>query len=112
MDLDYYLAIPYVLALETVQLPDGEWVRRAEFPELPGCHADAHSAVEAIEKLAEEQVRYIQRLLDLGAPVPTPRPPLPTYGQALSANRLAFARWLVQKGRIDDEAGAKDAHDG
>ena len=110
MDLDYYLAIPYVLALETVQLPDGQWVRRAEFPELPGCYADAESAVEAVEKLAEEQVRYIQRLLDLGAPVPIPRPPLPTYGQALSANRLAFARWLAEEGRLDEQTGANEVH--
>lgn len=102
MDLDYYLSIPYVLALETVQLPDGDWVRRAEFPELPGCYADAYSAVEAVEKLSAEQVRYIQRLLDAGVPVPQPRPPLPSYGQGLNPGRLAFARWLVQEGKLDE----------
>ncbi len=53
MELEDYLAVPYVLAFETVQLPDGRWVRRAEFPELPGCYADAESAVEALDKLEE-----------------------------------------------------------
>lgn len=102
MDLDYYLSIPYVLALETVQLPDGQWVRRAEYPELPGCFADADSAVEAVERLEEEQVRYLQRRIDRGEPIPTPRPPLPSHGGRLNAGRLTFARWLVQEGRIDD----------
>ena len=75
LDLAYYDAVPYMLAIESVQR-DGEWLRRAEYPELPECAAEAPSAVEAIEKLEDERRRVIRRLWDLGAPIPVPRPPL------------------------------------
>lgn len=35
MNLDNYLAVPYVLRIESVRLEDGEWVREASYPELP-----------------------------------------------------------------------------
>ncbi len=103
MDLREYLAVPYVLAIESVERPDGEWVRRAEYPELPGCAAEAHSAVEAIALLEEERVRYIQQRLDRGEPVPVPRPPLQSLLDALDTDRLGFARWLVQEGKLSDK---------
>lgn len=102
MDLDYYLAVPYVLAMESVEHSDGEWFRRAEYPELPNCSAEAYSAVEAIEKLEEERVRCIRDLLARGEQVPVPRPPLRTTGEPLDQDRLGFARWLVQEGRVTD----------
>ena len=73
--LDYYDHVPYLLAVESVQR-DGEWLRRAEYPELPGCAVEAPSAVEAIEKLEDERRRVIRQLWDRGAPIPVPRPPL------------------------------------
>ena len=33
MTLEEYLAVPYVLTMESVCRPDGEWVRRASYPE-------------------------------------------------------------------------------
>jgi len=75
-DLEYYLSVPYVLAMQSVEHPDGEWFRHAEYPELPGCAAEAYSAVEAIARLGQEQARYIQAMIDRGDPVPVPRPPL------------------------------------
>ena len=45
-DLAYYEAVPYLLVLESVER-GGQWLRRAEHPELPGCAAEAHSALEA-----------------------------------------------------------------
>ncbi len=74
-DLAYYDAVPYLLAVESVER-DGEWVRRAEYPELPGCAAEAPSVVEAIEKLEDERRRVIRQLWDRGTPIPVPRPPL------------------------------------
>jgi len=102
MDLDYYLAVPYVLAMESVEHEDGDWYRRAEYPELPNCSAEAYSAVEAIEKLEEQRVRCIQGLLERGEPVPVPRPPLRNAGEPLNQDRLGFAKWLVNEGRITD----------
>jgi predicted RNase H-like HicB family nuclease len=75
LDLAYYDAVPYVLAVESVER-DGEWLRRAEYPELPGCAAEASSVVEAIEKLEDERRRVIRQLWDQGAAIPVPRPPL------------------------------------
>ena len=101
-DLDYYLAVPYLLVLESVEHPDGEWVRRAEYPELPGCVAEAYSAVEAIDKLEEKRERSIQDIWQRGAPIPTPRPPLASSWQRLDERRLQFARWLVKEGQVSD----------
>ena len=101
-NLDYYLAIPYLLVMESVEHPDGEWLRRAEYPELPGCAAEAYSAVEAVDKLEEERERIIQQLWDQGEPIPAPRPPLAVSWQRLDERRLGFARWLVEEGRVTD----------
>ena len=54
--LAYYEAVPYLLVLESVE-KNGEWLRRATYPELPGCAAEASAALEAIEKLEDERRR-------------------------------------------------------
>jgi predicted RNase H-like HicB family nuclease len=101
-DLDYYLAVPYLLVLESIQHPDGEWVRRAEYPELPGCVAEAYSAVEAVDLLEDERIRIIQERWAAGEPIPVPRPPLAASWHRLDERRLGFARWLVSKGEVSD----------
>ena len=73
--LEYYVGVPYVLVIESVER-EGEWLRRAEHPELPGCVAEAPSALEAIDKLEQERLRLLRSLWDRGAPIPVPRPPL------------------------------------
>ncbi|HUG37671.1 MAG TPA: hypothetical protein VML54_12010 [Candidatus Limnocylindrales bacterium] len=73
--LEYYAAVPYVLVVETVER-GGEWCRRATYPELPGCVAEADSAVEAIDKLEGKRLRLLRQLWDGGSPIPVPRPPL------------------------------------
>jgi len=102
-DLEYYLSVPYVLAMESVEHPDGEWFRRAEYPELPNCSAEAYSAVEAIEKLEEARVECIRGMLERGERVPVPRPPLRSMGEPLNQDRLGFARWMVEQGRLSDQ---------
>lgn len=76
MILEEYLRIPYVVTLEAVRGPNGEWIRRADHPELPGCFVDAFSPVEAMAKLEDVRVRYITERLSKGEPVPAPRAPL------------------------------------
>ena len=73
---DQYLRIPYVLVLESVPRPDGDWCRRASFPEVPGAVAEAESAIEAMDVADEKRIRIILDWLDAGIPVPVPRPPL------------------------------------
>jgi predicted RNase H-like HicB family nuclease len=73
--LDYYEAVPYLLVLESVER-GGQWLRRAEYPELPGCAAEAPSATEAIDQLEVERHRVLRSLWTRGATIPVPRPPL------------------------------------
>jgi predicted RNase H-like HicB family nuclease len=74
-DLAYYRAIPYLLVVETVERA-GAWRRRATYPELPGCAAEAESAVEAIERLEEARETLLARCWERGETIPVPRPPL------------------------------------
>ena len=84
--LAYYEAVPYLLVLESVER-GGEWLRRAEHPELPGCVAEAPSALEALDKLEQERLRMLRQLWDGGASIPVPRPPLrnPSASRSLPA---------------------------
>jgi predicted RNase H-like HicB family nuclease len=76
MTRDQYLRIPYVLVVESVAKPDGDWCRRASYPELPGAVAEAESAVEAMDVVDEKRVRIILDWLEAGIPIPVPRQPL------------------------------------
>ncbi len=67
--------MPYLLVLESIER-EGQWLRRAEHPELPGCAAEAPSALEALDRLDLERRRVLRHLWDLGAAIPVPRPPL------------------------------------
>jgi predicted RNase H-like HicB family nuclease len=73
--LEDYEAVPYLLVVESVERA-GRWLRRAEHPELPGCAAEAPSAVEALERLEGERRRLLRELWERGAPIPVPRAPL------------------------------------
>jgi hypothetical protein len=73
---DEYLRVPFVLVVESVAKPGGDWLRRASYPELPGAVAEAESAVEAIDDADDKRVTIILDRLDRGLPVPVPRPPL------------------------------------
>lgn len=74
-DLAYYEAVPYLLVIESVER-GGDWLRRAEHPELPGCVAEAHSVLEVLDKLEQERLRVLRQLWDRGASIPVPRLPL------------------------------------
>jgi hypothetical protein len=81
--LDYYEAVPYLLVVETVER-DGRWLRRAEYPELPGCAVEAPSVLEALELLERERGRVLREMWHRGGPIPVPRPPLLAPGPALA----------------------------
>ncbi|HZT05803.1 MAG TPA: type II toxin-antitoxin system HicB family antitoxin [Chloroflexota bacterium] len=104
MTLDEYLAVPYLLTMESVCRADGEWVRRASYPELPDCVAEADTPIEAIEQVDELRRRLIVEMLGRGDPIPVPRPPLVSAVRPLDPDRLEFARWLVQQRRLTDES--------
>jgi predicted RNase H-like HicB family nuclease len=70
-----YEAVPYLLVVESVER-EGHWLRRAEYPELPGCAVEAASVLEAMETLELERRRLLRELWERGAPIPVPRPAL------------------------------------
>ena len=103
MTLEEYLAIPYVLVVESFEGPDGEWQRRASYPELPNCVVEGFWAVDIIAELEELRVRRIMELLQEGETVPVPRPPLRSSLPALNKEQLEFTKWLVDHGHITDQ---------
>ncbi|HEY1704536.1 MAG TPA: hypothetical protein VGG75_32975 [Trebonia sp.] len=88
MDLADHLSVPYVAVVYSAERPDGSWWRRAEYPELPGCAAEAPTAVDAMELLERQRVRLIAEAYARGAEIPVPRPPLPGVS-GLSGQSLA-----------------------
>jgi hypothetical protein len=97
-----YLAIPYVLVVESVEGEDGQWFRRAMYPEL-GIVGEALSPLDAIAKLEEQRVATILGRLERGEPVPVPRPPLREEIGGLDPEKLGFARWLVEQKRVAED---------
>src|SRR5438093_10219481 len=66
------------------------------YPEL-GITGEALSPLEAIAKLEEARVSTILGKLERGEPVPVPRPPLREEIGGLDAQKLGFAKWLVDR---------------
>lgn len=98
--LEDYLAIPYRLVMESVEGDDGDWHRRASYPELPGCTVEGEWAVDVIDALEELRVEIIERMVREGRTVPMPRPPL-RRAAVIDQARLGFTKWLVEHGRLD-----------
>jgi hypothetical protein len=73
---DEYLRVPFVLVVESVEKPGGDWLRRASYPELPGAVVEAESAVDAIDGVDGKRIEIILNRLDRGLEVPVPRAPV------------------------------------
>jgi predicted RNase H-like HicB family nuclease len=101
-----HLAVPYVMTMIPAIGPDGTWLCRAEYPELPNCVAEAFSPIEAIDMLEAARVEFILGQLERGEPIPTPRPPLMYRVPTIQKERLEFARWLADERRIGEGNGA------
>ena len=66
----------FVLVVESVETPGGNWLRRARYPELPGAVVEAESAIDAIEGVDDKRIEIILDRLDRGLRIPVPRPPI------------------------------------
>ena len=76
MTFEEYMAVPYVLRMAAVRGDGGRWLRRAEYPELPGCIGEGLSPEEALADLDRNRERMVRELLAAGAEIPIPRRPL------------------------------------
>ena len=82
-DVAEYLAIPYVAVFYSTEKDNGEWVRRAEYPEL-GCVIESVSEPDLMERLEDERVRTIVSLCERGLVPPRIRPPIDAGFSGLS----------------------------
>jgi predicted RNase H-like HicB family nuclease len=74
--LEELLAIPYVLDVQAVPGPDGDWRCRVSYDELPGCVAEGRTPFDALTHLERLRVAIVTELHEQGRPVPVPRAPL------------------------------------
>ena len=75
-DLMEDLAIPYYIELSTIEASRRLAAACAEYPELPGCIAEAPNALDAVALADELRVRMIVAMHRRGERPPRPRPPL------------------------------------
>jgi len=102
VELDEFLAVPYKLVMESFEGPDGDWLRRASYPELPGCNVEGQWAVDVVDELEELRVRIITDRFHNQEFIPVPRPPLKSHVPVLDEARLGFAKWLVDTGHLSE----------
>lgn len=76
MTFEEYMAVPYVLRVAAVRGADGRWLRRAEYPEFPGCFGEGLSPEEALNDLDRNRERMVRERLAAGDTIPVPRAPL------------------------------------
>ena len=103
MELDDHLAVPYKLVMESFEGADGDWLRRASYPELPGCDVEGFWAVDIVEELELLRVRIITERFRSREYIPVPRPPLKSHAPVLDVARLGFAKYLLEQGKIGEQ---------
>lgn len=85
MNLRSILSIPYIVGMESFE-EDGAWIRRAEYPEIPGCFIEKDSkfitAVRLMDDLEKHKLNCIFGLLDRGETIPQPREPIESMNPA------------------------------
>ncbi len=102
MNLEDYLAVPYKLIIESFEGPDGDWLRRASYPELPGCDVEGLWAVDVVEALDDLRVSLITGMFQRHEQIPVPRPPLRSRPPVLDEARLGFVKYLVDQGKLSE----------
>ena len=102
LDLDEFLAVPYTLVMESFETPNGDWLRRASYPELPGCGVEGLWAVDIVSELENLRVQIITERFHKHEYIPVPRPALKSHSPALDKARLGFAKWLVEHGQLSE----------
>lgn len=91
------LSIPYRVEAEAIERSPGEWVRRAAYPELPDCVAEAPTIEEALRGLERRRIEVIVNTFHSGARPPVPRPPLRDGSPEGLAQELGLAGLLGER---------------
>jgi predicted RNase H-like HicB family nuclease len=85
-----YFAIPYLMQAETCQSASGEWIRRASFPELRNCFAEADTIEDAVFAARRRSFEILLEMLSHDILPPVPRPPLSDACPELLAKELGL----------------------
>jgi predicted RNase H-like HicB family nuclease len=86
-----YLQVPYLLQSTAIESDDGRWIRQVEYPELPGCLAQAPTLLAALDELDRRRVSVIVDLLRAGRRPPLPRGPLRDRHPRVELDRLGLS---------------------
>jgi len=84
LQLEEYLAIPYLLTAYSAVGDDGRWHRYVEYEEL-GCMAEGDHILEAMDRIEAMRVRLITDRYERGEEIAVPRPPLRSAQRSLEA---------------------------
>jgi hypothetical protein len=90
-----YLAVPYMLEAETVEVSPGTWLSRLSYPELPGCRAEALVVEEALQHLERLRIEISVAMVGDGRQPPVPRPPLRDCDPAWVAREAGLPNDIV-----------------
>ena len=88
------LSVPYRVEAFTTEGPDGQWVRHAAYPELPGCTAEAPTIEEALRGLERRRIEIVAAAVRAGRLPPVPRPPLRGTDPGALAAELGLSHLL------------------
>jgi hypothetical protein len=89
-----YLSIPYRVEAFTYEAEPGRWLRRASYPELPDCAAEAPTITATLDLLERRRIEVIVALIAAGKTPPVPRPPLADADAEGLLRRLGLERHL------------------
>lgn len=70
-DLEYYMNLPYTTSIQKVE-NDATPYFFAKIEELPGCHTDGRTQIEALQELEEIKRDYLEIKLEAGVEIPEP----------------------------------------
>jgi hypothetical protein len=85
--LHHELAVPYTAVFESIP-HDGDWIRRAEYPELPDCVVESPSTLDAMDLLEQLRIDIIVDAVLGGRELPGGRGPLRGGTSGLSDETL------------------------
>ncbi|MCQ4087891.1 toxin-antitoxin system HicB family antitoxin [Saccharibacillus sp. JS10] len=70
-NIDYYMNLPYTVLIQKVE-NEGKPYFFAKIEELPGCHTDAQTQIEALQELEMVKKDYLEIKIEVGAEIPEP----------------------------------------
>ena len=95
LSLGDLLSVPYRIEAFTTESTDGQWVRHAAYPELPGCTAEAPTIEDALRDLERRRMEIIVATVRAGQVPPVPRPPLRGTDPMALAAELGLSHLLA-----------------